>query len=77
MSMLMEEDDAKYVLDYVEKKMVSRGEQRKAAEETAAACEESHRVKKGAARAAKRAAIAARPVPAKRWVDNAGRVHMY
>ena len=75
MPSLMDEEDANDVLDFVVKKVVARAKKRKAAADAAAAAEEARRVEKGAARAAKRARIAARPAPTKRWVDNAGRVH--
>ena len=72
---LMEHGDAKELLNVVEKKVGIRAAKRKAAAEAAAARKNARLVERGAKRAATRANIAARPVPSKRWVDNAGRVH--
>ena len=60
-SRLMEESDAKDSLKNVAGKVVTRAEKRKAEAAAAAAAEEARLREMGAKRAAKRAAIAARP----------------
>ena len=71
----MDEEDAKDALKCVAKKVVMRAKKRKAEEAKAAAAKEAKKRRVGAARAAERATIAARPVKTRRVVDNAGRVH--
>ena len=77
MSMLMDEDDAKECLNFVVDKVMTR--KRKADEEAAAAiaAKELAAQRAGAARAAKRAEIANRPVKTRRVVDNYGRASVY
>ena len=74
---LMEESDAKDCLKYVAGKVVTRAEKRKAEAAAAAAAEEARNMEMGAQRAAKRAAVASRPVPTVYWVDNALRPRAY
>ena len=76
-SRLMEESDAKASLKYVAGKVVTRAEKRKAEAAAAAEAEEARNMEMGALRAAKRAAIAARPGPTAYWVDNVLCPHAY
>ena len=76
-SRFMDESDAKDSLKYVAAKMVTRAEKRKAAAAAAALDEEARLMEMGAKRAAKRAAIAARPVPTERVVTNELRVRRF
>lgn len=73
----MNEEDAKFCLEQVATKMVTRADKRKAEAEAAAAAEEARKVAIGAARAAKRAAIATRLPSTVIVVDTALRVHRY
>ena len=58
---LMDEEDAKYCLEYVADKVVTRAAKRKAEAAAAKAAEEARKMANGQAWAAKKAAIAARP----------------
>jgi len=80
MACLLDREDAKYVLDVVIDKVTTRAEKRKheaaikrSAELEAAAVEEQAKRAHGAARAAKRARIASRPVKDVFARDNCGR----
>ena len=80
MSRLLTEPDAKRLLEHVVEKVTTRAEKRKheaaitrSAELEAAAEQEARKVLRGAARAAKRAAIASRPVKEVFARDNCGR----
>ena len=79
-SCLLEREDAKDVLDVVVQKVTTRAEKRKheaaikrSAELEATALEEQAKLAHGAARAAKRARIASRPVKEGFALDNCGR----
>ena len=76
-SRLMEVSDAKNSLKHVAEKVVTRADKRKAAAAAAAMSEEARLMEMGAERAAKRAAIAARPVPIHRVVTNELRVRRF
>ena len=73
----MDESDAKASIKYVAAKVVTRAKKRKAEAAAAAAAEEARLREMGAKRAAKRAAIAARPGPTAYWVDNVLCPHAY
>ena len=73
----MDVEDAVTTLKFVVAKESKRAAKRKAAAEAAAAAELAEKQRVGAARAAKRAKVAARPVKTHRSVDNVGRVSMY
>ena len=75
LSWLMDVENAKATLKFVAAKEQTRAAKRKAAAEAAAAVEEAQKQRVGAARAAKRAKVAARPVKANLQVDNLGRFH--
>ena len=77
MPSLMDEDDAKDCLAFVKEKVLTRAAKRKADQAAAAERLERLQLAAGEARAAKRAAIAARPVPKHRMVDHSGRVSMW
>ena len=72
----MNEEDAKFCLEQIAVKMVTRAAKREAEAEAVAAAEEARKMAIGAARAAKRAAIASRMAPTTRRVDNALNVHI-
>ena len=74
MGNLMDKDDAKDSLKYVVKKVVTRFKKRQMLAAAAAAAEEARLKRLGEARAAKRAAIAARPAKSVRVVSNTTRV---
>ena len=74
---LMDKEDAKYCLDYVADKVVTRAAKRKAEAAAAAAAEEACKMANGQAWAAKKAAIAARPPPTVFRVDNSLRVYRF
>ena len=76
-SRLMEESDAKDSLKYVAGKVETRAAKRKAEAAAAEAAREARNMEMGALRAAKRAAIAARPGPTAYWVDNVLCPHAY
>ena len=71
---LMSESDAKDCLKYVEAKVYTRAAKRKLEAEAAAAAEEARKMACGAARRAKREAVAARPAKSVRVVSNTTRV---
>ena len=71
----MDEADAKFSLEQVEAKVVTRAARRAAEAAAVSAAEEARKMALGAARAAKRAAIATRPPSTSIIVDNALRVH--
>ena len=73
----MDESEAKFTLKYVAGKVETRAAKRKAEAAAAAAAEEARNMEMGALRAAKRAAIAARPGPTAYWVDNVLCPHAY
>ena len=75
MPSLMEVEDAKDTLQLVGKKVVARAAKRKAEALEASALRNAKLVELGQRRAAKRAAIAARPVKTHRSVDNVGRAN--
>ena len=77
MPSLMDEDDAKVCLAFVKEKVLTRAAKRKADQAAAAERLERLQLAAGEARAAKRAAIAARPVPKHRMVDHSGRVSVW
>jgi hypothetical protein len=74
---LMDEEDAKMAIKDVAKKVNTRAAKRRAEDEKAAVAAHKKAARIGAARAAKRARIFARPVPTKRLVLTTGRVYMY
>ena len=74
---LMDVEDAKATLKFVAVKETGRAAKRKAAAQAAAAVALAEKERVGAARAAKRAKVAARPVKTHRSVDNLGRVSMF
>ena len=74
---LMDITDAKNSLKHVAEKVVTRAEKRKAAAAAAAMAEEARLMEMGAKRAAKRAAVAARPVPTHYVVTNELRVRRF
>ena len=76
-SRFMDESDAKFSLKHVAAKVVTRAEKRKAAAAAAAMAEEARLMEMGAKRAAKRVAIATRPVPSHRVVTNELRVRRF
>ena len=77
MPSLMEVEDAKETLQLVGKKVVARAAKRKAEALEASALRNAKLVELGQRRAAKRAAIAARPVKTHRSVDNVGRAYVF
>ena len=76
-SNFMDESDAKTTLKYVAGKVETRAAKRKAEAAAAEAAREARDMEMGAKRAAKRAAIATRPVPTVYYVDNSLRPHTY
>ena len=77
MDTLMDETDAKDILKHVVDKVVTRAAKRKAEAEAAAEAEEARLMAYGQAWAAKKRAIAARPVKSVRVVEPTGRVWYY
>ena len=73
----MDSDDAKGCLEHVVDKVTTRAAKRKTEAAAAAAADEAAKVRIGEARAAKRAAIASRPVKTVRTVDKFGRAHVF
>ena len=76
----MDSDDAKGCLEHVVDKVTTRAAKRKTEAAAAAAADDAARAAKvriGEARAAKRAAIASRPVKTVRTVDKFGRAHVF
>ncbi len=67
-------EDAKATLKFVAVKEATRASKRKAEAQLAADAEKARKMLAGARCAAKRAAIALRPVKTKRVVENTGRV---
>ena len=72
---LMDEEDAKYCLEYVADKVVTRAAKRKAEAAAAKAAEEARKMANGQAWAAKKVAIAARPPATYFGVTNSLRVY--
>ena len=73
LSWLMDVEDAKATLKFVAAKERTRAAKRKAAADAAAAVETAQKQRVGAARAAKRAEVAARPPKTRLRVDTLGR----
>ena len=74
---MMDKQDAKDTLTFVVVRLVTRAAKRAVEEEAAMSGTSGVAMRVGAARAAKRAKIAARPVKVRRSVDNLGRSHVW
>ena len=77
MSVLMDEDEAKLCLKFVEKTVSTRATKRALAKKWTQTLEEAHAEERGKNRAAKRAAIGARAPKTGRYVDRCGCSHVF